>query len=207
MHEDLAPVVTGEEAEPLVGVKPFDLAGRHEQDLTSIGSGHPVRHTANGMYERFLGYRYHAVNGSTLIFALAPSIRYDAPRGRSPAAGWRRLGPRQSRPLTFGWCWDGIACEAVSPSTDLVSPFPRSQRTYTQRMRVKTFSNHQLANRHGDGEQPRQEPCPGSPERRRCRIGSLPNTVDVSSTAIEGSQSDIEYLRNVVDGTSSTFGT
>ena len=34
MHEDLAPVITGEEAEPLFGVIPLDLAGRHEQDLT-----------------------------------------------------------------------------------------------------------------------------------------------------------------------------
>jgi signal transduction histidine kinase len=36
MHEDLAPVIAGEEAEPLFGVIPLDLAGRHEQDLTSI---------------------------------------------------------------------------------------------------------------------------------------------------------------------------
>jgi hypothetical protein len=34
MHENLTPVIAGEEAEPLVGVKPLDLAGRHEQDLT-----------------------------------------------------------------------------------------------------------------------------------------------------------------------------
>jgi len=36
MHEDLAPVIAGEEAEPLFGVIPLDLAGRHEQDLTSV---------------------------------------------------------------------------------------------------------------------------------------------------------------------------
>jgi hypothetical protein len=36
MHENLNPVVAGEEAEPLLGVIPLDLAGRHEQDLTSI---------------------------------------------------------------------------------------------------------------------------------------------------------------------------
>jgi len=35
MHEYLAPVIAGEEAEPLFGVIPLDLAGRHEQDLTS----------------------------------------------------------------------------------------------------------------------------------------------------------------------------
>jgi hypothetical protein len=35
MHEDLATVIAGEEAEPLFGVIPLDLAGRHEQDLTS----------------------------------------------------------------------------------------------------------------------------------------------------------------------------
>jgi hypothetical protein len=31
MHEDLAAVVAGEEAIPLVGVVPLDLAGRHAQ--------------------------------------------------------------------------------------------------------------------------------------------------------------------------------
>ena len=36
MHEYLAPVIAGEEAEPLFGVIPLDLAGRHEQDLTSV---------------------------------------------------------------------------------------------------------------------------------------------------------------------------
>ena len=36
MHENLAPVIAGEEAEPLFGVIPLDLAGRHEQDLTSV---------------------------------------------------------------------------------------------------------------------------------------------------------------------------
>src|SRR5271169_1423314 len=34
MHEDLAAVVAGEEAIPLVGVVPLDLAGRHRADLT-----------------------------------------------------------------------------------------------------------------------------------------------------------------------------
>ena len=41
MHEDLAPVIAGEEAEPLFGVIPLDLAGRHEQDLTSFGTDTP----------------------------------------------------------------------------------------------------------------------------------------------------------------------
>jgi hypothetical protein len=36
MHEDLTPVIAGEETEPLFGVIPLDLAGRHEQDLTSV---------------------------------------------------------------------------------------------------------------------------------------------------------------------------
>jgi hypothetical protein len=34
MHEDLTPVIAGEEAEALVGVIPLDLASRHERDLT-----------------------------------------------------------------------------------------------------------------------------------------------------------------------------
>jgi hypothetical protein len=42
MHEDLAPVIAGEEAEPLFGVIPLDLAGRHEQDLTSVETWHPA---------------------------------------------------------------------------------------------------------------------------------------------------------------------
>jgi len=41
MHEDLAPVIAGEEAEPLFGVIPLDLAGRHEQDLTSVETWAP----------------------------------------------------------------------------------------------------------------------------------------------------------------------
>src|SRR5215831_10310445 len=32
------PVIAGEEAEPLFGVIPLDLAGRHEHDLTSLGT-------------------------------------------------------------------------------------------------------------------------------------------------------------------------
>jgi MFS family permease len=39
MHEYLGtPVIAGEEAETLLGVIPLDLAGRHEQDLTSLES-------------------------------------------------------------------------------------------------------------------------------------------------------------------------
>jgi hypothetical protein len=44
VQEDLTPVIAGEEAEPLFGVIPLDLAGRHEQDLTSVGTGHPAEH-------------------------------------------------------------------------------------------------------------------------------------------------------------------
>ena len=44
MHEDLAPVIAGEEAEPFFGVIPLDLAGRHEHDLTSLGTDHPADH-------------------------------------------------------------------------------------------------------------------------------------------------------------------
>ena len=49
MHEDLAPVIAGEEAEPLFGVIPLDLAGRHEQDLTSVETWHPAAMTADRM--------------------------------------------------------------------------------------------------------------------------------------------------------------
>ena len=40
-------------------------------------------------------------------------------------------------------------------------------------------------------------------QRSRCDIGIHPNAVDVTSTAIDGDRGDIEYLRNVADGTSS----
>jgi hypothetical protein len=33
VHEDLTAVITGEEAESLIGVIPLDLASRHEQTL------------------------------------------------------------------------------------------------------------------------------------------------------------------------------
>ena len=44
------------------------------------------------------------------------------------------------------------------------------------------------------------------PEGSQCAIGTLPNAVEVTSTAIEGNRSDIEYLRKVTEVTSSTFG-
>src|ERR1700731_3426370 len=78
MHENLSPVVAGEEAEPLLGVIPLHLAGRHEQYLTSIRKQAPGRWrcsaqsmiicvAATGFYGRPLGYRYHAVDSSRLI--------------------------------------------------------------------------------------------------------------------------------------------
>jgi hypothetical protein len=48
-----------------------------------------------------------------------------------------------------------------------------------------------------------QNSCSGGRERSRCAIDILPNAVDVPSTAIEGDRSDIEYIRNVADVTSS----
>jgi hypothetical protein len=38
VHEDLTAVITGEEAETLVGVIPLDLASRHVRDLTRGGT-------------------------------------------------------------------------------------------------------------------------------------------------------------------------
>jgi MFS family permease len=50
MHEYLGtPVIAGEEAETLLGVIPLDLAGRHEQDLTSLETGSPTAEIADGM--------------------------------------------------------------------------------------------------------------------------------------------------------------
>jgi hypothetical protein len=52
VHKNLTPVVTGEEAEPLVGVIPLDLASGHERDLTRRGTiGCAPRSTSPG-------YRY-----------------------------------------------------------------------------------------------------------------------------------------------------
>ena len=50
MHEYLGtPVIAGEEAETLLGVVPLDLAGRHEQDLTSLETGSPTAKVADEM--------------------------------------------------------------------------------------------------------------------------------------------------------------
>ena len=50
MHEYLGtPVIAGEEAETLLGVIPLDLAGRHEQDLTSLETDTPTAELADGM--------------------------------------------------------------------------------------------------------------------------------------------------------------
>jgi hypothetical protein len=50
VHEYLGPpVVAGEEAETLLGVVPLDLAGRHEQDLTSLETGTPTAKVADEM--------------------------------------------------------------------------------------------------------------------------------------------------------------
>ena len=50
MHEYLGtPVIAGEEAETLLGVIPLDLAGRHEQDLTSLETGNPPAKIADEM--------------------------------------------------------------------------------------------------------------------------------------------------------------
>jgi hypothetical protein len=50
MHEYLGtPVIAGEEAETLLGVIPLDLAGRHEQDLTSLETGSPAATIADEM--------------------------------------------------------------------------------------------------------------------------------------------------------------
>jgi MFS family permease len=50
MHEYLGtPVIAGEEAETLLGVIPLDLAGRHEQDLTSLETDTPTAESADGM--------------------------------------------------------------------------------------------------------------------------------------------------------------
>jgi hypothetical protein len=50
VHEYLGtPVIAGEEAETLLGVVPLDLAGRHEQDLTSLETDTPAAAIADGM--------------------------------------------------------------------------------------------------------------------------------------------------------------
>src|ERR1700689_1876809 len=52
MHEDLATVITGEKAIPLVGVVPLDLAGRHRADLTSRRR---TKTTSDRVTDRMLG--------------------------------------------------------------------------------------------------------------------------------------------------------
>jgi MFS family permease len=54
MHENLGtPVIAGEEAETLLGVIPLDLAGRHEQDLTSLETGSPAARSPTRCAGRF----------------------------------------------------------------------------------------------------------------------------------------------------------
>src|SRR5215468_8380895 len=72
----------------------------------------------------FLGYRYHEGDGSRVIPSAITPVRHRAPPGevtRGCRSG-KLPGPRWSRPHTFGWCWDGIACEAVSPPADPSPP-------------------------------------------------------------------------------------
>src|SRR5450756_1411776 len=71
VHEDLAPVIAGEEAEPLFCVIPLDLAGRHEQDLTSFGTGIPLVSIAGGMQWALPRLSVPGSNGSIVIVPLA----------------------------------------------------------------------------------------------------------------------------------------
>src|SRR5580692_11048156 len=80
-------------------------------------------------------------------------------RGDTPVRG--------SRPHTFGWCWDGIACEAVSPWAGL--PLPR-------------FQDRSTAVPRGYAGKTRQRPgYPG-----RCRRGSENWTLEVHVAAARG---------------------
>src|SRR5579859_5447392 len=96
MHEDLAAVIAGEKAIPLVGVVPLDLAGRHAQTSRR-------RELTNNQRS---GDRQDAMGTSK---AIGPGRRTAASLSPgSPGVFWSV----PVRPHTFGWCWDGIACEA-----------------------------------------------------------------------------------------------
>src|ERR1700726_649852 len=97
MHEDLAAVVAGEKAIPLVGVVPLDLAGRHAQT-----SRIPER-TDN----QRSGDRQDAMGSSKAIGPRRPIAATlwpaPVPRGRPWPSG---------EPASHGrWCWDGFTWE------------------------------------------------------------------------------------------------
>jgi len=100
---------------------------------------------------------------------LSRGMRY-ASRGRSPSCPVRQPGPRRSRPHTFGWCWDGIACEAVSLGRSTPG-FSRSHQPYTQGLCAKTWSSEQCPRptAHGPRKWPARESGPGRfPGPLRC---------------------------------------
>src|SRR5271165_5471856 len=84
MHEDLAAVVAGEEAIPLVGVVPLDLAGRHAQNLTL----------------RELTTTSDQVTGRMLWAVLRLSVRDAGSQLRLPQAASPRRRDRGSRDRT-----------------------------------------------------------------------------------------------------------
>src|SRR5579863_8187723 len=93
MHEDLAAVVAGEKAIPLVGVVPLDLAGRHAQT-----SRIPER-TDN----QRSGDRQDAMGSSK---AIGPGRPIAATLWPAPVPAGAR-GPRGNRPHTVGGAGTG----------------------------------------------------------------------------------------------------
>src|ERR1017187_5319724 len=109
MHKDLTPVITGEEAETLVGVIPLNLASGHERDLTR---GEAIGYVTKGARP---GYR---VPRSLWWLLAGPEPDQGNRRTREGLSLWTATWPRPVTGATssttshVGWCWDGISCEA-----------------------------------------------------------------------------------------------
>src|SRR5215469_9699687 len=131
MHEDLTPVVPGEEAESLVGVIPLDLASWHVRDLTRGGANWGKRNPPAQVRLSVVG---------------------DLPRCRQLTQLFCRIdvvpapaGTTSSATSHVGWCWDGIECEAGMSAGGLTArqqvwlPIPgtrRAEPTHRARWRI-----------------------------------------------------------------------
>src|SRR5580704_8284010 len=107
MDEDLTAVVAGEKAIPLVGVIPLDLAGRHAQ--TSRRKRELKNSQRSGDRQDAMGDSKAIGPGGRTAASLSP-VSPVLPGSRNSTASSAAFVP--VRPHTFGWCWDGIACEA-----------------------------------------------------------------------------------------------
>src|SRR5262249_43249896 len=106
MHEHLAAPIAAEEAEPFVGVIPFDLASGHGWTSRGLAVG------------RFVRERHPRLVGLASARSAPGNARNS---GVTPVCC---TGATPSAATTLRWCWDGIAWVAGKPSQlDLLGSF------------------------------------------------------------------------------------